>query len=35
MLMLDKARSMAAQFDILHFHIDHLHFPLFRTIANR
>jgi glycosyltransferase involved in cell wall biosynthesis len=34
MLMLDKVRTRAAEFDILHFHIDHLHFPLFREIAN-
>jgi glycosyltransferase involved in cell wall biosynthesis len=30
MLMLDKVRSHAAQFDVLHFHIDHFHFPVFR-----
>jgi glycosyltransferase involved in cell wall biosynthesis len=35
LLMLDKVRRMAAQFDILHFHIDQLHFPLFRDIAAR
>ena len=35
MLMLDKVRSMAAQFDVLHFHIDQFHFPLFHTIASR
>jgi glycosyltransferase involved in cell wall biosynthesis len=29
MLMLDKVRRTAAQFDILHFHIEHLHFPIF------
>ena len=28
-----RARRMASQFDILHFHIDQLHFPLFRDIA--
>ncbi|CAN2532276.1 D-inositol-3-phosphate+glycosyltransferase [Methylocapsa aurea] len=33
LLMLDRARRMASQFDILHFHIDQLHFPLFRDIA--
>jgi glycosyltransferase involved in cell wall biosynthesis len=33
MVMLDKVRSMAAEFDILHFHIDQFHFPIFhRTI---
>jgi hypothetical protein len=30
-LMLDKVRERAADFDILHFHIDYLHFPLFRS----
>jgi glycosyltransferase involved in cell wall biosynthesis len=34
-LMLDKARERAADFDILHFHIDYLHFPLFRSKAAR
>ena len=33
MLMLDKVRSMAAEFDILHFHIDQFHFPLFRDVG--
>jgi glycosyltransferase involved in cell wall biosynthesis len=35
MLMLDRVRQQADDFDILHFHIDQLHFPLFRPIANR
>jgi glycosyltransferase involved in cell wall biosynthesis len=35
MLMLDKVRQRAHEFDILHFHIDHLQFPLFREIAAR
>src|SRR4051794_2356120 len=30
MLMLDKVRRHAWQFDIIHFHIDHFHFPMFR-----
>ena len=34
-LMLDKVRERAADFDILHFHIDYLHFPLFRSKAVR
>ena len=33
LLMLDRARRMASQFDILHFHVDQLQFPLFRDIA--
>jgi len=35
MLMLDKVRDRADDFDILHFHIDQFHFPLFRPIAGR
>jgi glycosyltransferase involved in cell wall biosynthesis len=35
MLMLDRVRQHAAAFDILHFHIDYLHFPLFRYLAAR
>jgi glycosyltransferase involved in cell wall biosynthesis len=35
MLMLDKVRSRAAEFDMLHFHIDHYHFPVFRQMADR
>jgi glycosyltransferase involved in cell wall biosynthesis len=30
MIMLDKVRERADDFDLLHFHIDYLHFPLFR-----
>jgi glycosyltransferase involved in cell wall biosynthesis len=35
MLMLDRVRELADEFDILHFHIDQFHFPLFRTVASR
>jgi glycosyltransferase involved in cell wall biosynthesis len=35
MLMLDRVRRQAGGFDILHFHIDYLHFPLFRYLAGR
>jgi glycosyltransferase involved in cell wall biosynthesis len=35
MLMLDKVRELSNQFDILHFHIDQFHFPIFRHMANR
>jgi glycosyltransferase involved in cell wall biosynthesis len=35
MLMLDRVRRSAADFDVLHFHIDQFHFPLFRSIAGR
>ena len=33
MLMLDRVRQHADEFDILHFHIDHFHFPVFRSMA--
>jgi glycosyltransferase involved in cell wall biosynthesis len=35
MLMLDRVRELAEEFDILHFHIDQFHFPLFRHMAGR
>ena len=35
MLMLGRVRELADEFDILHFHVDQFHFPLFRPIANR
>jgi glycosyltransferase involved in cell wall biosynthesis len=35
MVMLDKVRERAEDFDILHFHIDYLHFPLFRPDPSR
>ena len=35
MLMLDKVRARADDFDMLHFHIDQFHFPIFRPIAHR
>jgi glycosyltransferase involved in cell wall biosynthesis len=35
MLMLDRVRARAHEFDVLHFHIDQFHFPLFRPIAHR
>ena len=35
MVMLDEVRRRAAQFDVLHFHIDYLHYPLFRAIPAR
>jgi glycosyltransferase involved in cell wall biosynthesis len=34
-LQLDRVRDRADDFDVLHFHIDHLHFPTFRPIADR
>jgi glycosyltransferase involved in cell wall biosynthesis len=35
MLMLDRVRELAEEFDILHFHIDQFHLPLFRDMADR
>jgi glycosyltransferase involved in cell wall biosynthesis len=35
MLMLDRVRKLAEDFDVLHFHIDQFHFPLFRPMADR
>jgi glycosyltransferase involved in cell wall biosynthesis len=35
MLMLDKVRERAEEFDILHFHTDLFQFPLFRALAGR
>ena len=35
MLMIDKVRQRAEEFDVLHFHIDLFHFPLFRSLAAR
>lgn len=33
--MLEEVRQRADEFDVLHFHIDLLHFPLIRTFADR
>lgn len=35
MMMLDEVRRRAHEFDVLHFHIDVLHFPLAREFARR
>jgi glycosyltransferase involved in cell wall biosynthesis len=35
LLMLDKVRERADEFDVFHFHIDMFHFPLFRPLAAR
>ena len=35
MLMLDRVRKLAKEFDILHFHIDQFHFPIFAQMAGR
>jgi glycosyltransferase involved in cell wall biosynthesis len=35
MVMLDEVRRRADEFDVLHFHIDYLHYPLFRAMPER
>jgi glycosyltransferase involved in cell wall biosynthesis len=35
MLMIDKVRERAEEFDVLHFHVDLFHFPVFRALAAR
>jgi glycosyltransferase involved in cell wall biosynthesis len=35
MLMLDRVRRLSEDFDVLHFHIDHFQFPVFREVAAR
>src|SRR5437868_1837070 len=35
MMMLDRVRREAANFDVLHFHIDYFPFPVFRPMARR
>ncbi|MCK8786554.1 glycosyltransferase family 4 protein [Roseomonas sp. NAR14] len=34
-VQLEKVRQRASEFDVLHFHTDALHFPLFRGLAKR
>jgi glycosyltransferase involved in cell wall biosynthesis len=34
-LMIERVRAMAHEFDILHFHIDHVHLPVFRPLARK
>jgi len=34
-LMLERVRAQAEEFDILHFHLQHVHLPLFRPLARR
>ena len=35
LMMADRVRRLAEAFDVLHFHIDLLHFPLFRGMAHK
>ena len=34
-MMADRVRRLAQSFDILHFHVDMVHFPLFRGLENK
>ncbi len=34
-IMLDQVAEHAREFDILHFHIDFMHYPMFRDVPNR
>ena len=34
-MMLERVRQHAREFDVLHFHLDALHFPLFRGMARK
>src|SRR3569623_1733222 len=34
-IMLDKVAARQSEFDILHFHIDFFHYPLFRSMAHK
>ena len=34
-VMLDSVRALAGHFDVLHFHLDVLHYPLIRDIADK
>ena len=35
LLMIERVRSHAHEFDVLHFHVDHVHLPLFRALARK
>ena len=34
-IMLDRVAARIAEFDVLHFHIDFFHYPLFRSMAHK
>ena len=34
-VMLDRVRALADEFDVLHFHVDVLHYPLIRSFADK
>lgn len=35
LLLIERVRQMAGEFDVLHFHVDLLHFPVFRPVRER
>jgi glycosyltransferase involved in cell wall biosynthesis len=35
LVMLERVRARAQEFDVLHFHIEHVHLPLFRPLARK
>lgn len=35
LLMIERVRSRAHEFDVLHFHVEHVHLPLFRPHARK
>src|SRR5918995_3993865 len=35
LVMLERVRARAHEFDVLHFHVEHLHLPLFRPFARK
>ena len=35
LLMIERVRSRAHEFDVLHFHMEHVHLPLFRPLARK
>ncbi len=35
LLLIERVRQMAGEFDVLHFHVDLLHFPVFRPLKER
>jgi glycosyltransferase involved in cell wall biosynthesis len=35
LVMIERVKSRAHEFDVLHFHIEHVHLPLFRALAGK
>jgi glycosyltransferase involved in cell wall biosynthesis len=35
LVMLERVRARAHEFDVLHFHVEHVHLPLFRGLAHK